>query len=90
MILSTLLTLSAHDNINSINNIIPAQSVKNQLISIMESVLNVQVSCFKRCFTPSGMVTLNLLTWLTSDKYAKEVQAIRAEESANERSILKK
>lgn len=56
----------------------------------MESVLNVQVSCFKRCFIPSGMVTVNLLTWLTSDKYAKEVQTIRAEESDTERSILKK
>ncbi|SIR32533.1 BT4734/BF3469 family protein [Pontibacter lucknowensis] len=56
----------------------------------MESVLNVQVSCFKRCFIPSGMATVNLCTWLTSDKYAKEVLAIRNEEYDTERSILKR
>ncbi|MCP2043489.1 BT4734/BF3469 family protein [Pontibacter sp. HSC-36F09] len=56
----------------------------------MESVLNVQVSCFERCFIPNEPKAINLLTWLTSDKYKEQVAAIRREPCNEARKKLKR
>lgn len=42
----------------------------------MNSVLNVNVSCFES-YAGKTPKTVNLLTWLNANKYAKEVQALR-------------
>lgn len=42
----------------------------------MKSVLDVEVSCF-RSYAGTKPKPVNLLTWLTSDKYADQIQALR-------------
>lgn len=55
----------------------------------MQSVLNKTVSCFENCKT-TVQKPVNLLTWLTSDKYRPLVEAVRAASTKEERSALKK
>lgn len=53
----------------------------------MKSVLNVQVSCFKNYSEPKNPKSVNLLTWLSSEKYrskVEEIQAIRDKASRDE------
>jgi hypothetical protein len=54
----------------------------------MKSVLDVKVSCFK---SYKGRVPkpVNLLTWLTSDKYANEVLKLRKVEDKSQRDKIK-
>lgn len=54
----------------------------------MKSVLNVEVSCFKS-YNSKNPKTVNLLDWLTSDKYAKEVLELRAIEDKVKRDEIK-
>lgn len=42
----------------------------------MESILNVEVSCFKS-YAGKEPKSVNLLTWLTSDKYADQIRELR-------------
>jgi hypothetical protein len=55
----------------------------------MKSLLDVAVSCFKNYDTPSNPFSINLLTWLTSDKYSETVSQIRQMKSKPEREELK-
>jgi len=52
-------------------------------------ILNVTVSCFKNYWKPEHPKNINLLTWLTSNKYEDKVRAIRAISDKNERDIVK-
>jgi len=56
---------------------------------LKESVLNVQVSCFKNYDTPQNPATINLLTWLTSSKYKDQVEHIRLIGNKKERDAIK-
>jgi hypothetical protein len=56
----------------------------------MNSVLNISVSCFKDCLTPDNPRPVNLLTWLTSDKYRAKVEQIRSIQDKTERDTLKR
>jgi len=56
----------------------------------MNSILNISVSCFKDCLTPDNPRPVNLLDWLTSDKYRGKVEQIRNIKDKAERDILKK
>lgn len=56
----------------------------------MNSVLNISVSCFKDCLTPDNPQPVNLLFWLTSDKYRAKVEQIRDKADKAERDQLKK
>lgn len=55
----------------------------------MQSVLNVEVSIFPNYVTPDNPARVNMLTWLTSSKYADRVAAIRATSDKSERDKLK-
>lgn len=56
----------------------------------MKSVLDISVSCFKDCLTPHDPRPVNLLTWLTSDKYRAMVDQIRSIRDKADRDALKK
>ena len=51
--------------------------------------LNIEVSCFANYYTESNPRPVNLLKWLTSDKYASTVRQIRAIDDKDERNRLK-
>lgn len=53
-----------------------------------ESILNIEVSCFKN-YQSKESCSINLLKWLTSLKYQKEVDAIRTLATKNEKDKLK-
>ncbi|MFN7115175.1 MAG: PriCT-2 domain-containing protein [Saprospiraceae bacterium] len=55
----------------------------------MESVLNVNVSCFANYTSADNPRPVNLLRWLTSDKYRAEVEAIRQTSDKADRDRLK-
>lgn len=55
----------------------------------MDSILNTEVSCFANYGTPVNSKTVNLLTWLRSEKYAFEVQKIRLAETKEMRDSMK-
>lgn len=56
---------------------------------LKESVLNVEVSCFKNYDTPQDPKTINLMIWLTSTKYKDKVEAIRSNNNKKERDSCK-
>ena len=56
----------------------------------MDSILNIEISCFKDCLTPGEPVNINLLQWLTSKKHAAKVKHIRQTENKEDRNKLKK
>jgi len=56
---------------------------------VKESVLNVEVSCFRNYDTPQNPVSINLLTWLSSTKYKDIVETIRGIEGKKERDAIK-
>jgi len=53
------------------------------------SVLNTEVSCFPDYYSPNDCEPVNLLTFLHSTKYRKQVEAIRQLEDKAERDRLK-
>lgn len=55
----------------------------------MDSVLNIEVSCFKNYDTAHSPKSINLLKWLRSDKYRYEVERIRSIENKADRDKLK-
>ncbi|GGK58920.1 BT4734/BF3469 family protein [Rufibacter glacialis] len=55
----------------------------------MESILNVQVSCFANYTSAENPAEVNLLQWLTSDKYREQVELIRTLEAKEERDRIK-
>lgn len=56
---------------------------------LKETVLNVEVSCFRNYDTPQNPVTINLMTWLTSTQYKEKVEAIRAIDDKRGRDAIK-
>jgi hypothetical protein len=56
----------------------------------MNSILNVQVSCFAGYDKPGNPKPVNLLKWLNSAKYQKTVNEIRKLTDSDERKKLKK
>jgi hypothetical protein len=58
-------------------------------IVTMNSVLNIEVSCFENYNTPDNPRTVNLLTWLTSTKHADKVDAIRRIDDKEQRDLIK-
>jgi|LauGreDrversion2_3_1035106.scaffolds.fasta_scaffold11537_2 hypothetical protein len=56
---------------------------------VKESVLNVEVSCFRDYDTPQNPMSINLLTWLSSTKYKDKVETIRGIENKKERDAIK-
>ena len=56
----------------------------------MDSILNIEISCFQDCLTPDKPEKVNLLHWLTSNKHAAKVEQIRKVEDKAERNKLKK
>lgn len=55
----------------------------------MESILDIEISCFKNYNTPGNPVTINLLTWLTATKYKNEVDRIRSLDEKPKRDAIK-
>ena len=55
----------------------------------MKSILNINVSCFEHCkgTTPQDV---NLLSWLTSDKYRAKVEEIRSIQAEDLQKVIKK
>lgn len=56
---------------------------------LKESVLNVEVSCFRNYDTPQNPVPVNLIKWLTSTQYKDKVEAIRLIDGKRERDAIK-
>lgn len=56
---------------------------------MMNSILNINVSCFQNYSKPNNPKTINLLTWLKSTKYSKVVDNIRRETSKRKINYLK-
>jgi len=56
----------------------------------MNSILNVEVSCFKNYMTAGNPRKVNLLQWLQSDKYKQQVKTIRQLSDKASRDALKK
>ena len=56
---------------------------------LKESILNIEVSCFKNYWEEKNPRNVNLLTWLTSTKYKDEVEAIRSIDDPEKRKKLK-
>jgi len=55
----------------------------------MKSILDIKVSCFKNYNTPGNPRNVNLLHWLTSNKYQSEVFKIRSLDDKSERDKIK-
>jgi len=55
----------------------------------MKSILNIEVSCFANYDTPENPKSVNLLTWLQSNKYCLKVEKIRSIEDKQERDSIK-
>ncbi|MEX2336368.1 MAG: BT4734/BF3469 family protein [Fulvivirga sp.] len=55
----------------------------------MKSILNIEVSCFKDYNTPGNPANVNLLRWLTSNKYKDRVEAIRSLDDKSRRDEIK-
>lgn len=55
----------------------------------MKSPLDISVSCFRNYNSPDDPKPVNLLTWLRSDKYRNQVEAIRSTDDKKKRDRLK-
>jgi hypothetical protein len=55
----------------------------------MKNILDVKVSCFKNIFSSTDPREINLITWLKSTKYSKEVDLIRKEKDKEVIKLLK-
>ena len=53
------------------------------------SPLNVEVSCFKNYYSKDNPKTVNLLSWLLSNKYCKAVEEIRDLPNKKDRDKIK-
>ncbi|WP_084761850.1 BT4734/BF3469 family protein [Spirosoma spitsbergense] len=51
--------------------------IKMPTYQLTQDVLNVSVSCFKNYETPANPVTINLLTWIRSEKHRPKIEALR-------------
>ena len=56
---------------------------------MQKSILDINVSCFANYETPGNPRTVNLLQWLTSDKYKSKVEQIRLLNDKAERDKIK-
>lgn len=55
----------------------------------LNSILNIEVSCFANYDTPANPKPVNLLSWLQSDKYHSQVERIRSITDKAERDAIK-
>lgn len=55
----------------------------------MNSILNTEVSCFRDYNSPDNPQTINLLSWLRSEKYADRVKVIRSTQDKSIRDLMK-
>jgi hypothetical protein len=55
----------------------------------MDSILNIEVSCFANYDTPKNPKSVNLLSWLKSEKYRYQVERIRSITDKTERDAIK-
>lgn len=55
----------------------------------MNSILNIELSCFANYDTPSNPKPINLLAWLKSEKYKRQVERIRSINDKTERDAIK-
>ena len=55
----------------------------------MKNILDIEISCFKNYFSQKDPKQVNLLTWLTNDKYKTQVDQLRANKDKKERNELK-
>ncbi|MDO6439754.1 BT4734/BF3469 family protein [Cyclobacterium sp. 1_MG-2023] len=55
----------------------------------MKSILDIEVSCFENYNTPAKPKAVNLLQWLNSAKYKKQVDDIRSQDDKGKRDELK-
>jgi hypothetical protein len=55
----------------------------------MDSILNIDVSCFRDYNTPDNPRSINLLTWLQSSKFADKVEQIRTYQDKAIRDSIK-
>jgi VirE N-terminal domain/Primase C terminal 2 (PriCT-2) len=53
------------------------------------SILNINVSCFEKC-TGTSPADVNLLSWLTSDKYRERVEQLRSIQDEDLQKTIKK
>lgn len=56
---------------------------------VKQSILNIKVSCFEKC-TGTTPADVNLLSWLTSEKYRNQVEQLRSIQDENLQKIIKK
>jgi hypothetical protein len=56
---------------------------------VLDSILNIDVSCFANYDSPANPRSVNLLQWLISAKYTRQVQAIRNIEDKEIRDKIK-
>jgi hypothetical protein len=57
--------------------------------TVKQSILNINVSCFEKC-TGTNPADVNLLSWLTSDKYRDKVEQLRLIQDENLQKNIKK
>jgi hypothetical protein len=55
----------------------------------MKNILDIEISCFKNYFSQKDPKPVNLLTWLTNDKYKPQVDLLRVNKDKKERNELK-
>ncbi len=55
----------------------------------MNSILNIEVSCFANYDTPDNPKSVNLLAWLKSEKYKSQVEIIRSISDKAKRDAIK-
>ena len=55
----------------------------------MNSILNIEISCFANYDTPNNPKSVNLLSWLKSEKYRSRVEIIRSIKDKVERDSIK-
>lgn len=70
-------------------NLLTVLSQKWDRDTFKDSVLNVEVSCFKDVFTASDPVTVNLLTWLSSPKHEAKQRQLRQIADKAQRDAIK-
>jgi len=57
--------------------------------TVKQSILNIKVSCFEKC-TGTTPADVNLLSWLTSDKYRNQVEQLRSIQDEDLQKTIKK
>lgn len=80
-----------HTTLNQYRGIVPLTQPYHYTTHAMNSnsILNVEVSCYRNYRSPENPRQVNLLNWLRSDKYADQVKLIRQTDDKADRDRLK-